>query len=128
MMRRDEGDVGEERGKLASSRNGGERRGEREEGDEDDDDDCADLDGHGRGVSVTAGGKKRVLTRFRHDRAPLAAQPISELFRNGRAYEFNFSGRHFRSQQRLRNSFLVVIEYDLATRHSWKIRIVIDRW
>jgi len=30
---------------------------------EDDGDDCADLDGHGRGVSVTAGGKKRVLTR-----------------------------------------------------------------
>jgi len=52
----------------------------KEEGDEDDDDDCADLDGHGRGVSVTAGGKKRVLTRFRHDRAPLAAQPISQHF------------------------------------------------
>ncbi|KYM91454.1 hypothetical protein ALC53_01522 [Atta colombica] len=48
--------------------------------------------------------------------------------RNREYYEFNFSGRHFRSQQRLRNSFLVVIEYDLATRHSWKIRIVIDRW
>lgn len=60
--------------------------GEKEEGeekevdDEDDDDDCADLDGHGRGVSVTAGGKKRVLTRFRHDRAPLAARPISQHF------------------------------------------------
>lgn len=49
----------------------------KKEDDEDDDDDCADLDGHGRGVSVTAGGKKRVLTRFRHDRAPLAARPIS---------------------------------------------------
>ncbi|EGI70621.1 hypothetical protein G5I_00668 [Acromyrmex echinatior] len=58
----------------------GERRGGREEGDEDDDDDCADLNGHGRGVSVTAGGKKRVLTWFRHDRAPLTAQPISRHF------------------------------------------------
>jgi len=27
----------------------------------DDDDDCADLDGHGRGVSVTAGGKKKAF-------------------------------------------------------------------
>jgi len=50
---------------------------EKKEENDDDDDDYADLDGHGRGVSVTAGGKKRVLTRFRHDRAPLAARPIS---------------------------------------------------
>lgn len=54
--------------------------GKKEEDDEDDDDDSADLDGHGRGVSVTAGGKKRVLTRFRHDRAPLAIRPISQHF------------------------------------------------
>lgn len=95
MMRRDKRDVGEERDKLASSRNLSafvsitkrkrtktkkEKEEEKEEGDEDDDDDCADLDGHGRGVSVTAGGKKRVLTRFRHDRALLVAQPISRHF------------------------------------------------
>jgi len=95
-MRRNKGDVGEERDKLALSRNLSafvsitrsgrgrkrrrERRGEREEGDEDDDDDCADLDGHGRGVSVTVGGKKRVLTRFRHHHSPLAAQLISRHF------------------------------------------------
>jgi len=44
------------------------KRENEEKCDEDDGDDCADFDGHGRGVSVTAGGKKRVLTRFRHDR------------------------------------------------------------
>ncbi|KYQ50164.1 hypothetical protein ALC60_10733 [Trachymyrmex zeteki] len=138
MMRRDKRDVGEERDKLASSRKK-EKEEEKEEGDEDDDDDCADLDGHGRGVSVTAGGKKRVLTRFRHDRALLVAQPISRHFwinhRSDKGPRYivapwksprTFSQRT--GQQRLRNSFLIVIEYDLATRHSWKIRIVIDRW
>jgi len=52
----------------------------KEENDDDDDDDYADLDRHGKGVSVTAGGKKRGLTRFRHDRTPLAARPISRHF------------------------------------------------
>lgn len=51
----------------------------KKENDEKDDDDSADLGGHERGVSVTAGGKKRVLTRFRHDRAPLAGRPIARF-------------------------------------------------
>lgn len=41
--------------------NAEENENEEEKDDKDDGDDCADLDGHRRGVSVTAGGKK---TRF----------------------------------------------------------------
>lgn len=54
---------------------------EDEDGDEDDDDDddSADLAGHERGVSVTVGGKKHILTRFRHDRAPLVGRTIARF-------------------------------------------------
>lgn len=45
---------------------------ENEEEKDDKDDDCADFNGHGRGVSVTAGGKKRRFNTVPlHDHIPL---------------------------------------------------------
>jgi len=68
------------RKRLKAKKKEEEEKKEENDDDDDDDDDYADLDRHGRGVSVTTGGKKRGLTRFRHDRTPLVARPISRHF------------------------------------------------
>lgn len=60
--------------------NAEEDENEEKKDDKDDDDDCADLDGHGRGVSVTAGGLQKKKKRF--NTVPSRSYSVSRIARS----------------------------------------------